>query len=155
MIFKVEIPWGGREGKERKGSRGLGGLGTWPKAMGFWLRLLGSSSLVLTWATGCLRKKQGWDRIPHYLEIGWPGIDNFALYRSEKVGLGVPSNRFRGGQGSAARGRVPSQATGIVPTHSGANNAGQLSPAPHQKGLILFQPPSKLLKARGFIPRAT
>ena len=86
------------------------------------------------------------------LETEWleSGL-SFAPDRSETAGLGVPSNRFRGGQGSSARGKAPLQATGIAPTHSGASNASQLSPAPHQKGLILFQPQSMLLKARGFI----
>lgn len=77
----------------------------------------------------------------HYLEVGWPGADSrVALCRSEKAGLGFPSNCFRGGQGSFARGKAPSQATGIAPTHSGAHNAGQLSPAPHQKARFLFFP---------------
>ena len=86
-----------------------------------------------------------------FLETEWLGLDrSFVPDLSETAGLGVP-NCFRGGQGSSARGKAPLQATGIAPTHSGANNASQLSPVPHQKGLILFQPQSKLLKARGFI----
>lgn len=73
------------------------------------------------------------------------------LYLGLKEVLCVPSNCFPGSQGSSVHGKTPLQATGIILTHYGANITNQLSPMPHQKGLILFQPQSKLLKVLGFI----
>lgn len=158
MIVNVEIPWGVRELKERKGPRHLGGF---DDCLSLGWRVLitirGILYIILDlsckMSKGKLRMRNLPNVRPNLMLFGArvaKGTWQFCAFTKQETGLGVPSKCFWRGQGSASRGKVPSQATGIVPTHSGANNAGQLSPEPHQKGLILFQPQSKLLKAHEF-----
>lgn len=89
---------------KRKGSlAGEPGLGDLVTAQG-------SSTSALTCAARCLREKAGLRSnltccFFFFLETEWQESGrSFAPELSETAGLGVPSNRFPGGQGSSARG---------------------------------------------------